>query len=326
VKNHRGVALITALWLVVGIAVVALQFSLDAHERRVLGMTAAERGVQRAAAAGALAMMQARLDYALRTRNLSGNQAVASLRSFDPWLDADSLYSGTYLVDSIPVEVRVRDVGMQLNINSLTENDFRTFFSNLLNNYATADRLAQTIMDWRDLDDTPRPNGAERDDYIKAGLLALPANGQFREVTDLLDVKGMTPEIFALASPYLRTRGANNVNLNSAPAPVLRVLPGMSDAVLAQILSLRSQGRRIRTPQEVIAAVQRGRATSPSMTQAASQRLAAGGQGATVNADQVVLTITVRSGPQSQPVRMLAILQKTGNANQQYASLLFKEW
>ena len=119
-QPRRGVALITALWLVVAIAAVALQFSLDARERRVLGVNAAERGVQRAAAAGALAMVQSRLDYALRTRLVGGNVAANALRSSDPWLDADSLYGGVVMVDSIPVDVRAMDGGAQLNINNVT--------------------------------------------------------------------------------------------------------------------------------------------------------------------------------------------------------------
>jgi general secretion pathway protein K len=325
-KSRRGVALLTALWLVVGIAVVTLQFSLDAHERRLLGINAAERGVQRAAAAGALAMMQARLDYALRTRNLAGNAATGILRSSDPWLDVDSLYSGPILVDSIAVDVHAWDAGTQLNINTLTEDEFKTFFGFILNNYTTADELAQSIMDWRDLDDVPRVHGGERDDYIKAGLLALPANGPFREVSDLLDVKGMTPEIFAKAEPYLTTRGATTINLNTAPPAVLRVLPGMTDAILAQILSLRSQGRRIMSVQQVMSATQRGRPMSAAVATAnaqVTQRLAAR---ASVETNQVAMTFTVRAAPQAQPIRLLAIVQRASNGGQNYASVLFRQW
>src|SRR5205823_4918062 len=65
-RRRRGVALIAGLWLVVAIATVALQFSLDARERRDLGLGAADRGVGRAAALGALAMIHAKLDYSLR--------------------------------------------------------------------------------------------------------------------------------------------------------------------------------------------------------------------------------------------------------------------
>ena len=56
--------MMAALWLVVAIASVTMYFSIDARERRQLGLDAAERGRARAAALGALAMTQARLDAA----------------------------------------------------------------------------------------------------------------------------------------------------------------------------------------------------------------------------------------------------------------------
>ena len=323
-RPRRGVALITAMWLVVGIAVVAMQFSLDARERRVLGLNAAERGVERAAAAGALALMQARLDYALR--NMTQGRNVGGLRASDPWLDVDSLFSGPVNVDSIIVDVSAHDAGAQLNINNLTEDEFKTFFGFVLGDYQKADQLAQTIMDWRDADDVPRVNGGERDDYIKAGLLALPANGLFRDVSDLLLVKGMTQEIFDRSSQYFTTHPAATINLNTAPAPVLRVLPGMTDAILAQILSLRSQGRRIQSVQQVMAATQRGRAMTPGAAQAnaaATQRLAAR---ASVETSQVALTLTVRSAVQAQPVRLLAVVQRTSAGAQTYSTVIFRQW
>src|SRR6185436_2502230 len=48
-----GFAMLAAIWLIVAIAVVVLQFGLDAHERAQLGLEAADRGRGRAAATGA---------------------------------------------------------------------------------------------------------------------------------------------------------------------------------------------------------------------------------------------------------------------------------
>ena len=129
------------------------------------------------------------------------------LRSSDPWLGVDSLYSGTYEVDSQPVSVKARtDLGTKLNINDLSgRTSWKTFFAFILNDYVAADGLAQAIMDWTDIDDIARLHGAEKDDYIKNGLLALPANGPFRDIEELQSVKGMTPDIYAAVSPYLTT-------------------------------------------------------------------------------------------------------------------------
>jgi len=327
-RPRRGVALITALWLVVGIAVVVLQFSIEAKERRLLGIAAAERGVGRAAATGALALLQARIDYALRARSTDGNN-VAILRSSDPLLDVDSLYSGTYQIDSVRVDVKAVDLGTVLNINTLTEAEFKTFFGFALNDYTLADRIAQSIMDWRDQDDIPRASGAERDDYIRAGLLVLPTNSLFREVEDLALVKGITPAIFATVRPYLTTRGGSVINLNTAPAPVLRVLPGMSDAILAQILSLRAQGRRITSVQQVMSSLtaQRpGMARNPAQAEAtarATQQLASR---ASVESNQVEFFFTARTAPQAHPVRLLAVLARAGNGAQRNTSISWKEW
>ena len=81
----------------------------------------------------------------------------------------------------------------------------------------------------------------------------------FREVEELQNVMGMTPEIYALATPYLTVRGSGAVNVNTAPVPVLRALPGMTDATLNRILQLRSQGRRISSIDEIFADLRGGR-------------------------------------------------------------------
>lgn len=316
-RARRGVALVAALWLVVAIATVALQFSLDARDRRALGLAASERGIARAAASGALASTQAKLEQALRL-GPTGTGA-AGLRGSDPWLGADSLYSGTYDVDSMHVDVSVKDLGTQLNVNDMTEDQLRTFFSFVIKDFGTADHLAQTIMDWRDADSLPRPNGAEADQYIKDEKLALPTNAPFREVSDLLDVEGMTPEIYAQVAPFLRTRGAATVNLNTAPEAVLRALPGMTDQILLLIEAYRSQGRRIMSVAQVMpptpaagrgggrgGAAGGGTAGRTQAVLTALQRVAA------VNTTQLELTITARVGPQAQPARLIADVTRTG--------------
>jgi general secretion pathway protein K len=305
-RSRRGVALLAALWLVVAIATVALQFSLEARERRTVGILASERGIQRAAALGALAAVQAKLEQALRVAPSGNNVAIARLRASDPWAYVDSLYSVPVYVDSMEVDVVARDLGERLNINQVNETELQTFFSFLLGDYTKATHLAQAVMDWRDADSIPRPSGAERDAYIKAGVLALPTNSTFRDVEELENVMGMTPDIYAVVSPYLTTRGSGAININTAPVPVLRALPGMTDATLNMILMLRSQGRRIDALSQVF---QQGAGRRPLPGQLASQaainQLAAR---TTTRTNQVELTITARVGPQAPPTELIVVL------------------
>jgi type II secretory pathway component PulK len=325
-RSRRGVALLAALWLVIAILTVALQFTMEAKERRTVGILASERAQQRALALGAFQLTHARMEQALRTAPQGTNVEV--LRSFDPWLDVDSLYSGFVDVDSTPVQVIARDLGERININSIQEVDLRNFFSFLLQDMTKATQLSQAIMDWRDVDTLPRPSGAERDKYMKDEMLALPTNAGFREVEELQNVYGMTPEIYAEVSPYLSTRGTGSVNVNTAPPPVLRALPGMTDATLNRILMLRSQGRRIRNLQEIFpGAVSTpaggGRGTSIQIRVAGQiqnqQVRQQFGSRVIFTANEVELTVLGKVGPQAQPTKLVAVISRSGNGTNQTA-------
>ena len=321
-RARRGVALLAALWLVVAIAAVALQFSMEARERRQLGIDASERGIQRGLALGALAATQARLEQALRTAPSGSNAIIAGLRATDPWLDADSLYSGEVQVDSVPVTVTARDLGEKLNINNLNEIEIQTFFSFLLHDYTKATQLAQSIMDWRDPDSIPRPSGAERDAYIRAEMLALPTNAPFREVDELRNVMGMTPEIYEEAAPYLTTHGDALVNLNTAPVPVLRALPGMTDATINLILQMRSQGRRIQSVAQVLPGAAGGRRRVPGQLNT-PQALNALQARATTQTTWVELTIMAQVGPQAPPTKLVAIVRQNADRTTYVDSMIW---
>jgi general secretion pathway protein K len=324
-RSRRGFALLAALWLVVAIAAIALQFSLEARERRHIGILASERGIQRAAALGGLALMQAKLEEALRLGPSGNNPALARLRASDPWFGADSVFSGPELVDSMQVDIEVHDLGEKLNINRMSEIQLQTFFSFLLSDFSKSTQLSQAIMDWRDADSIPRPSGAERDAYIKAEMLALPTNAPFREIEELQDVMGMTPEIYERARPYLTTHGTlAQVNLNSAPVPVLRALPGMTDATLNLILQMRSQGRRINQVADVLPTQprQNGRGGGRAGQLGGPAVLAQLQTAATTTTTEIEIIVTSRAGPQAPPSKLTAIARHLGNA----AVIESKQW
>jgi general secretion pathway protein K len=229
------------------------------------------------------------------------------------------------MVDSMQVDVQVHDLGEKLNINRLNETQLQQFFSFLTSDYSLSTHLSQAIMDWRDADSTPRPNGAERDAYIKAEMLALPTNAPFREIEELQNVMGMTPEVYAKASPYFTTHGTlGAVNLNSAPVPVLRALPGMTDVTLNLILQLRSQGRRIENVAQIFGNTQtggqRGGGRAGQLASPAAQ--AQLGAATITTTTEIELSITARTGPQAAPTKLTAILRRQGNN----ATIESKQW
>jgi type II secretory pathway component PulK len=150
----------------------------------------------------------------------------------------------------------LRDVGAALNLNEASETMLRQFFAQGMGmDYAEADELAQAILDWRDEDEIPRLNGGEREEYLDAEALVLPPNRDFVEIDELRHVRGMTPELYVQAAPHLTLIGDGDININSAPEPVLLAVPGMDEAAATTILRLRDSGYLPRSDRELMAMV-----------------------------------------------------------------------
>ncbi len=235
--NRRGFALLAALWLLVAFSVASLALAKVGRARRLVAANLAERVQAEAAARGGVEQVRARL-----ARRLQGAEAPG-LAVLDPWHGVDSLLMDSVTLGEARTAVRVRDLGAVLNLNRATEDELRRLFGALRVDAGQADRLAQCIMDWRDPDDLHRARGAERDAYLKAGAAALPRNGPFQTLPELLSVQGMTPAIYDRVRPYLTLLGSGQVNLNLADRPVLLALPGITEEAVAVLLRYRLQQR-----------------------------------------------------------------------------------
>ncbi len=306
--DRRGVAMLAAIWLVLVISAAVMEFSLVAADRRALGVVASDRGRSYAATLGAMQTMQSRLDQALIQTSING--APAATRQGDAWLDADSLYGGWLtMVDGVEVEVWLEDVASRLNINTANDASLRSFLGRFID-ATEAGTLSAAIQDWRDIDVNTRVNGAEEGEYLDAGLLALPTNGPFRDPGDLLQVYGMTQELYELIAPYVTTYGTGQINVNSAPEEVLWGLPNVNEAVIATILSLRNvQDARISNVTQIIGAL-------PEGLQAAFTA------GATVQSNQMILTLTAYASQTAKPLRMRALFTRNGTTT----TIGWKQW
>lgn len=234
--SSRGFALLAALWLLVALSVASLALGVASRSRRLAAANLSEQVRAAAAARAGVEQLRGRLERQL------DRSATALL---DPWRGADSLMGDTLAVADARAIVRVHDVGTALHLNRATEDDLRRFFIALRVDAGDADRLAQAIADWRDPDDLHRARGAERDAYLAAGAPALPHNGPFQAIAELLAVRGMTPALYQRVRPHLTLLGSGQVNLNLADRPVLLALPGMTEEAVAVLLRHRRQRRTI---------------------------------------------------------------------------------
>ena len=272
--GREGFALVAALWLLVALGAVGLQTALASRARRQAAANLLDEVRARAAVAAGSEYARSRLTAAMlgqaeelrseameRARGRQAQRvAQASVRSLfrsvnpleDPWREPQQLVVPEMAFGEARYALLLRDVGAALNLNEASEENLRLFFAQGLGlDYGDADDLAQAILDWRDEDDLPRINGAEREEYLEEEALVLPPNRDFVDVDELRHVRGMTPEIYVMAAPHLTLLGDGQININSAPEPVLLSIPGMDEGTVNQLLSLRESGVFPRSDREI---------------------------------------------------------------------------
>jgi general secretion pathway protein K len=104
-----------------------------------------------------------------------------------------------------------------------------------------ASRLAQRIMDWRDADDQPHPDGAEDAAYAAAGSPFRTRGGPFESPEDLLQVLDIDFDLYERLRPLITVhlRGDGRIDPAAAPLPVLRVLAAGNEQVAAAYAGAR---------------------------------------------------------------------------------------
>ena len=101
-----------------------------------------------------------------------------------------------------------------------------------------AEEVAEAIVDWRDPDDLPEPNGTESATYQQLESPYPCRNAPLGSVEELLLIRGVTYELYQKLKGYVTVWGEGKVSLNSASPEVLKAL-GMSQGLVDRILLYR---------------------------------------------------------------------------------------
>jgi len=144
--------------------------------------------------------------------------------------------------------------------------------------------LVAAIQDWRDSDSLRRDQGAEDRDYLAANAGHGAADRPFRHPAELLQVRGMTPRVYARIGRHLTVHsGLAGVNPRYAEPALLRLL-GAEPPTLEEFLELRKNqpdspmlGALDVLPRELTAAGEgamtlvRGRGVTPAGTESRAE-------------------------------------------------------
>lgn len=216
--NQRGVALVAALL----VTAILLTLVTDFIYRMYIGTSRA--GILKdSVRAGALAtdgvvLAKAGLEELLR-------------KDANLVMDRDGLVFSKPAGEGLSIDIRVVDESGKLSVRAvypltgLSDPRVEKPLRKLVKDSRFEDSLVDSLADWIDSDDVPRPGGAEMHQYRSGPRPYKPRNNHLDTLDELLLVKGFKPDVFVALGRYLTPYSADGlVNINTASKEVLAAL------------------------------------------------------------------------------------------------------
>jgi general secretion pathway protein K len=161
------------------------------------------------------------------------------MEQYDPLLTGGDDNGGSYQVTLTTEEAR-------FNINTLLLNSDRLILKRIFAHWGldaeTNSLITDALKDWVDADDNVSLNGAEKRDYAKAGFDDLPFNRPFKNLDEVLLVRGM--DIIAAMRPdwreWFTVYGDGRIDINEARTDFVMVLANVPPERMIQFDHFRA--------------------------------------------------------------------------------------
>ena len=246
-KNERGFVLLAVLLVLTLLAVVVTELAFSArleasmvrsYRDAVLGRHLAEAAVQQAIREIATPAQVAALDEAGQLvfyRALPGQTTPTRL---------PALPRARVALGPGEFSYRIADESARLAINAVGADRVDRLLETLGIDRTRRDIITDSLQDWRDTNDLHRLHGAESAFYLALPVPYRARNGNLQDSTELLQVRGVTPDLYWGAGErpglgeLVTAAAVSAVNLNTASPLVLTTL-GFSDAEVADVVQTR---------------------------------------------------------------------------------------
>jgi general secretion pathway protein K len=227
-RNQRGIALLAVLWAVIVLGLMATVFLRESRIEVNLTRNLIEE-------AKAEAMADAGVSRAMLGLLATDDAAF--------WRPDGTPYDFAFADGS--VRVTLQDESGKIDLNRSAGPVLQALFEAAGLAPPQAQQLVDAMADYRDTDHLRHANGAEDADYAAAGLAYDAKDAPFAMTEELLQVPGVTRELFDHVAPYVTVHSPRrDVNIAAAAPEVLRLLPYLSPARVDTILKQRAdQGR-----------------------------------------------------------------------------------
>jgi general secretion pathway protein K len=225
-EYQRGIALISVLWITTLLAVIAASFTSSARTEGQLARNMVENAKAEALADGAV------------------HRAVLGISELEPergWRTDGTAYRLDYGEGAVVVRIFDEDAKVDLNV---APPELLAGVLRLLGlDDEQAEVLADRIVDFRDEDDEPEPDGAEDPEYEAAGREDGALDRMLVTEFELLGVLGMSEPLYQRLRPFVTVySGAEGIDPTRASLDVLRAVPGMTPELAEAIRAAGPDG------------------------------------------------------------------------------------
>jgi general secretion pathway protein K len=212
-RRQKGIALVLVLWVLLLVTISTGAYTLMARMDQLEAHTVISGTRARMAAEGGL------------------NLAVLGLR--DPDELTRLIPDGRpyfYEISDVVVEIALTDERGKVDINVADEETLMRLFSGHGMAEGDAALLAAAVLDWADKDEIERANGAELPAYESLGFAVGPGNRPFIMVEEILQVIGMTWELYQKIEPGISVYSEKGLpDPAYAPVEALLALPDVTE-------------------------------------------------------------------------------------------------
>ncbi len=231
-SREAGVALVLVLWMLALLTVIAQNLAFSSRTDILVATNLA-----------AQAQAQAYADAAVfRAAHQLANFPASNPNTLDPTRWKPDGLERLWRFGNAELRVTILGEAGKLGLNTAPPQLFVGLFLSAGLGQAEAEALADAILDWRDADDLRHPRGAERADYLAAGLRHGPANGHFIAIDELQQVIGMTQTLFRLIEPLISVHNHQaGIDTATAPRGVLLALPNAIPNEVDQFIQQRQE-------------------------------------------------------------------------------------
>jgi general secretion pathway protein K len=270
----RGIAMIIVMIVIVVLAVLAGGFAYSMRiETRLARNSSFDSDMENLGRSGVelaryVLAMQLRVpiqnNYTALNQKWANGPASTNELLMNIDLDHNPLGPGEF-------SIRMIDMESRFNLSAIRDERSSMIFQRALEmigvDAGEVQAITESYLDWIDPDNNKRLHGAETEFYatLIPNAPYVAKNGPMDDISELLMIKGMTPEIYfggggAAMAQQGQSSGAINatstaglrdlfttisaagmaVNANTASADVLQLIPGMDAALAAAIVETRS--------------------------------------------------------------------------------------